>query len=171
MGDDIEWVVMVINEYSTATRAASGESDDVPVDVGGRPAEIADVSTAELTDAADRWFEVFRAAPDPAAVCAVLNELLGAPPPALVAVIDGSDVRAHLDVANAGTGADRLVVLGAIVLLGAVVDVGANRIGICSAGQCADVYVDRSPRQNRRYCSQLCQTRERVQRHRRRTRT
>jgi predicted RNA-binding Zn ribbon-like protein len=99
-----------------------------------------------------------------------LNELLGTPSPMLVAVIDGSHVRAHVDIAGTAIGADRLTVFGAAVLLATVADVGVDRIGICSAGQCADVYVDRSPRRNRRYCSQLCQTRERVQRHRRRAR-
>jgi predicted RNA-binding Zn ribbon-like protein len=37
-----------------------------------------------------------------------------------------------------------------------------ERLGVCTDGQCADVYVDTSPAGHRRFCSVTCQNRSRV---------
>jgi hypothetical protein len=57
-------------------------------------------------------------------------------------------------------------------LLASVIDHLAHtpehRLGVCGSSDCADVFVDVSPRRNRSFCSTRCQTRERVRAHRRR---
>jgi predicted RNA-binding Zn ribbon-like protein len=171
IGVDVDWLVNVVNERSTPTRIAAGELDDLPGTISAGQVEIEDVSNDDLGSVADGWFEVFRAAPDPAAVCEVLNDLLRVAHPTISAVNDGSIVSVSADFADSATAAQRLSARGAIALLDVVAGIGVERIGLCSAGHCVDVYIDRSPRRNRRYCSQLCQTRERVQRHRSRTLT
>ena len=171
IGVDVDWVVNIVNELSTPTRTAAGELDDVAGAISAGPAEIEVLSNDDLVVVADGWFEVFRAAPDPVAVCDVLNELLRAARPTINAANDGSNVSVSAGFADSATAAERLCAHGAMALLDVVAEIGVERIGLCSAAHCVDVYIDRSPRRNRRYCSQLCQTRERVQRHRSRTRT
>ncbi|MFJ9036853.1 CGNR zinc finger domain-containing protein [Streptomyces sp. NPDC102406] len=39
---------------------------------------------------------------------------------------------------------------------------GFARIGVCTGGRCADVYVDQSPGGRSRFCSVTCQNRARV---------
>ena len=118
---------------------------------------------------ANAWFEVFRAAPDAQAVAATLNELLDQASPAVVAVCAGDTVRGEVQMASAVTDTTRLAAWGALCLLDLVASAGLDRLGLCAGDRCVDVYVDRSPRRNRRYCSQLCQTRERVHRFRERS--
>jgi predicted RNA-binding Zn ribbon-like protein len=55
-----------------------------------------------------------------------------------------------------GEGAAFLAPLAATALLEAIRDEGWERFGICSAGPCTCVYVDRSRNRSRRYCCQLC---------------
>jgi len=43
-----------------------------------------------------------------------------------------------------------------------IVDVGANRLGVCSAERCDNVYVDTSPNASKRYCSERCASRANV---------
>ena len=43
-----------------------------------------------------------------------------------------------------------------------VCDLGATRLGVCDAGSCTNVFVDTSPNQSRRYCSDRCSSRENV---------
>ncbi len=167
---DIEWVVDVVNEFSTSTRTAAGELDVVPKMKSGGRAQIENLSDGQLVLVADGWFRVFRSAPNPVLVCGALNDLLRDVNPTVSAVNDGSIVSTSIDFSESATAADRLLARGAIALLEVATEIGVERIGICSAGRCVDVYIDRSPRRNRRYCSELCQKRERVQRHRSRNR-
>ncbi|MFE5293052.1 CGNR zinc finger domain-containing protein [Isoptericola sp. NPDC056618] len=60
---------------------------------------------------------------------------------------------------------DRLTAALAVALLPAPAGphpVRAPRLGVCGAGDCADVFADTSPRQDRAYCSSRCQARERA---------
>ena len=168
-GVDADWVAAVTNEYSTPTRTAAEELDKVPGTGSDSQERIEGLSIEDLTDVTNGWFEVFEAAPDPALVCDALNDLLRRATPTTSAVTNGSAVWASVGFADSVTPAWRLAAQGAIALLEVIADIGVERIGLCSAANCVDVYIDRSPRRNRRYCSQLCQTRERVQRHRSRT--
>ena len=43
-----------------------------------------------------------------------------------------------------------------------VCDLGATRLGICSEARCDNVFVDTSPNQSRRYCSDRCSSRANV---------
>ena len=43
-----------------------------------------------------------------------------------------------------------------------VCDLGATRLGICSEARCDHVFVDTSPNQSRRYCSDRCSSRANV---------
>lgn len=164
--DDVVWLLDCVNEYSTATREAADELGmTLPVLPGG-PQEAATLSAEELVTVANGWFEVFRAAPDPDAVAAVLNGLLAAAEPTVAAVHDADGVHSAIRLAPEVDGLTRLSAWGALVLLEVVDDLGVDRFGLCSGDRCVDVYIDRSPLHNRRYCSQLCQTRERVSRYR-----
>ncbi len=167
---DPNWVVDLINEYSMPTRAAAGELGNAPSAITGGPPEIDDLSPADLVAVANGWFEVFRAAPDPVAISDAVNQLLANAQPMIGATSDGAIVSAAVDFADSATDSEQLSARGALALLEIVAEIGAARIGICRAENCVDVYIDRSPRRNRRFCSQLCQTRERVQRHRKRAR-
>ena len=43
-----------------------------------------------------------------------------------------------------------------------VCDLGATRLGLCQAVKCENVFVDTSPNQSRRYCSDRCSSRANV---------
>ena len=43
-----------------------------------------------------------------------------------------------------------------------VCDLGPTRLGVCAAERCTNVYVDTSPNQSRRYCSERCSSRANV---------
>ncbi|MFM2113177.1 MAG: hypothetical protein RL643_135 [Actinomycetota bacterium] len=168
--DHSAWLVECINEYSTATRDAAQELEKpLPTLSRGGPPEAAEMSDSELIAVADSWFEVFRAAPDADAVASALNELLASTAPVVVAVAEEGSVRSEIRLSPSADTTARVKAWGAIVLMDVVASLGVDRIGFCTGRQCVDVYIDRSPRHNRRYCSELCQTRERVRRHRDRT--
>ena len=49
-------------------------------------------------------------------------------------------------------------------------DLGATRLGVCDASNCTHVFVDTSPNQSRRYCSDRCSSRANVAAYRARQR-
>jgi predicted RNA-binding Zn ribbon-like protein len=51
-----------------------------------------------------------------------------------------------------------------------VCDAGALRLGVCQAAGCSNVFVDTSPNQSRRYCSERCSSRSNVAAYRARQR-
>jgi predicted RNA-binding Zn ribbon-like protein len=99
-----------------------------------------------------------------------LNELLGQHP--ITPYIAGHDSQSwHLHVSNRASSVAQL--LGAEALLGLatlVTDLGALRLGVCSAAGCEDVFVDTSPNSSRRYCSERCSSRANVAAYRARRR-
>lgn len=165
---DPTWLVNLVNEYGSATRAAATEQD-APFpelrDLENAPGIALSCDDSELAATADRLFPVFAAAPDPEATARALDEIL-----------DRASVRVTAEALD-GTVGKRFVAkhdpsplstAAALTVLDLVEAVGVDRIGTCRAERCVDVFIDRSPEGNRSYCSQTCQTRERVARHRRR---
>ncbi len=69
----------------------------------------------------------------------------------------------HLHVADAdSTVAEVLVAESLLGLSHLVCEHGATRLGVCDASGCTDVFVDTSPNQSRRYCSDRCSSRANV---------
>ncbi len=58
--------------------------------------------------------------------------------------------------------ADLLIAESLMGLATLVCDLGATRLGVCDAGGCDHVFVDTSPNQSRRYCSDRCSSRANV---------
>ena len=66
--------------------------------------------------------------------------------------------------------ADLLIGEALLGLATLVCDLGPTRLGVCSASPCTNVYVDTSPNQSRRYCSERCSSRANVAAYRARQR-
>lgn len=115
---------------------------------------------------------VFETAADggEADVVRALNALLDKHP--ITPYISGSDSSAwHLHVGNRSSSVAELLVAEALMGLATLVcDVGALRLGVCQASGCDDVFVDTSPNQSRRYCSDRCSSRANVAAYRARRR-
>ena len=58
--------------------------------------------------------------------------------------------------------ADRLAVLSAIGIASVIAELGRERLGLCGADDCKDVFVDTSRNRSRRYCSDTCSSRTNV---------
>ena len=69
----------------------------------------------------------------------------------------------HLHVANRAASVSELLIGEALLGLATLVcDLGPTRLGVCAAERCNNVYVDTSPNQSRRYCSERCSSRANV---------
>ena len=69
----------------------------------------------------------------------------------------------HLHVANRAASVAELLISEALLGLATLVcDLGPTRLGVCAAERCINVYVDTSPNQSRRYCSERCSSRANV---------
>lgn len=99
---------------------------------------------------------------DTATVVNGINELLGRHP--VTPMISSHDpTNLHLHVADrAATVAELLVAESLMGLATLVCDLGADRLGVCAASPCTNVYVDTSPNKSRRYCSDRCSSRANV---------
>ncbi|UYM06730.1 CGNR zinc finger domain-containing protein [Solicola gregarius] len=97
-----------------------------------------------------------------AEVVDLLNSLLGKHP--VTPYIAGDDADSwHLHVSNkASTVADLLVAEALMGLATLACDLGPGRFGECQASRCDAVFVDTSPNQSRRYCSERCSSRANV---------
>jgi predicted RNA-binding Zn ribbon-like protein len=76
----------------------------------------------------------------------------------------------HLHVAARSSIAELLVGESLLGLASVVCELGPTRLGVCSAPPCTNVYVDTSPNQSRRYCSDRCSSRANVAAYRARQR-
>ena len=95
-------------------------------------------------------------------VVSSLNDLL-ATHPVTPMISDHDPDRLHMHVANrAASVADLLIGESLMGLATLVCDLGATRLGICSEPRCDHVFVDTSPNQSRRYCSDRCSSRANV---------
>ncbi len=117
--------------------------------------------------------EIFERAEDadPDQVVTLVNALLSKYP--VSPHIAGHDSESwHLHVAERGSSVSSLVTAECIMGLAMlIVDFGPNRLGICSAGKCDNVFVDTSPNTSRRYCSDRCSSRANVAAYRARRKT
>ena len=69
----------------------------------------------------------------------------------------------HIHAASKTQSVAELLVGEALIGLAFLVcDLGPTRLGICDASPCTNVYVDTSPNQSRRYCSDRCSSRANV---------
>jgi hypothetical protein len=91
-----------------------------------------------------------------------LNELMVSHPITPM-ISDHDPANLHMHVANrAASVADLLIAEGLLGLANLVCDLGPTRLGVCHAPPCRNVYVDTSPNQSRRYCSDRCSSRANV---------
>lgn len=81
----------------------------------------------------------------------------------------GDGPHLHFEPA-AGSLADWLAVITAMGLATVIADHGMERLGVCGASTCRDVYIDTSRNRSRLHCSDTCRTRENVAAHRQRRR-
>jgi hypothetical protein len=91
-----------------------------------------------------------------------LNELL-AKHPVTPMISDHDPSNLHLHVANRSASVAELLIGESLMGLATLVcDLGATRLGVCQASPCTQVFVDTSPNQSRRYCSDRCSSRANV---------
>jgi len=165
---DPDWVVAFVNEYGNLPRRAAEEQGQPypPLDALGEhdPALSAGLTEAQLVASADRLHRVFSSASRSEAA-GYLNELLAdsCPTPRIRPSEDGGYETSWL---ARGTADAPLVAACALALLDVLT--GPWGFGICDAARCTDVFVDRSPGGQRKYCSAKCHTRTKVAAFRRR---
>jgi predicted RNA-binding Zn ribbon-like protein len=69
----------------------------------------------------------------------------------------------HMHVADQSSSVAELLVAESLMGLSTLVcDLGPTRLGVCDASPCTHVFVDTSPNQSRRYCSDRCSSRANV---------
>ena len=95
-------------------------------------------------------------------VVSTLNDLLMEHPVTpMISDHDPNDL--HMHVANNAASVSELLVSESLMgLANLVCDLGATRLGLCQAAKCHHVFVDTSPNQSRRYCSERCSSRANV---------
>jgi predicted RNA-binding Zn ribbon-like protein len=99
---------------------------------------------------------------DAASVVSGINDLMARHPiTPRISDHDQDDLHLHVATDNASV-ADLLVGESLLGLATLVCDLGPNRLGVCQAPPCANVFVDTSPNQSRRYCSERCSSRSNV---------
>lgn len=98
-----------------------------------------------------------------------VNQLLARHP--ITPYIAGSPGEWHLHVADRSSSVAELLIAESLMGLSTLVcDLGATRLGVCDATTCTNVFVDTSPNQSRRYCSDRCSSRANVAAYRARQR-
>jgi predicted RNA-binding Zn ribbon-like protein len=107
---------------------------------------------------------------DESSVVEQLNALLAKHP--VTPYIAGHEPgRWHMHVADRSSSVAELLVAESLMGLSTLVcDLGATRLGVCQASPCTNVFVDTSPNQSRRYCSDRCSSRANVAAYRARQR-
>jgi predicted RNA-binding Zn ribbon-like protein len=74
---------------------------------------------------------------------------------------DPDDLHLHVATKSASV-AELLIGESLLGLCTVVCDLGPTRLGVCRASPCTNVFVDTSPNQSRRYCSDRCSSRANV---------
>jgi predicted RNA-binding Zn ribbon-like protein len=99
---------------------------------------------------------------DQLAVVDALNNLL-ARHPVTPYIAGGEPGHFHMHVADRTSSVAELLIAESLMgLSNLVCDLGATRLGVCDAHPCTNVFVDTSPNQSRRYCSDRCSSRANV---------
>jgi predicted RNA-binding Zn ribbon-like protein len=126
--------------------------------------QCTDRDSAQLRKFQKELRPVFEAsdADDTTGVVGRLNDLLERHPGTpMISAHDPGNL--HMHVANRAASVAELLISEALLGLATVVcDLGPSRMGVCSASPCTNVYVDISPNQSRRYCSDRCSSRANV---------
>jgi predicted RNA-binding Zn ribbon-like protein len=162
----LDVVVVLVNEWGTAPRLAAGEQTSPYPELGAliatRGLDYAGVATHasddELIAVADALYPIF-AAPDENTVVTRLNDVLdhSGPHPRL------TRAGGILGEAWATDPSRQILSAAALGLYRQLLGWGdARRLGTCAATRCADVYVDSSSAGHKKFCSVLCQNRNRV---------
>ena len=149
--DDVEHLIRFLDERQWLHRSV------VEKDVGALRRFVRDLRPVfESSDAGQEH-----------AVVAQLNALLAKHP--VTPYIAGHDstgpvgARWHMHVADSTSSVSELLIAESLMGLSTLVcDLGATRLGVCRASSCTNVFVDTSPNQSRRYCSDRCSSRENV---------
>lgn len=181
---ELNFLVDFVNEYAAEPRLRSGESDrpypalsglaaEAPVALGLAQAMQGNRSKAQLVELANQLHAVFaRARSTPDRSLELVNTLLRESP-----------ATPHLSRYATRTIADWRVEAGSrsVAVLQAACALALHhwltaagsfdRLGVCRAHQCADIYVDGSQAASRRYCSASCGNRVKVAAHRARSRS
>ncbi|MGZ4437321.1 MAG: CGNR zinc finger domain-containing protein [Nocardioidaceae bacterium] len=126
--------------------------------------QVVDRDVAVLRRFVKELRPVFEAsnAGDEAGVVARLNELL-AKHPVTPYIAGHQPGKWHMHVADRQSSVAELLVAESLMGLSTLVcDLGATRLGVCDAHGCTHVFVDTSPNQSRRYCSDRCSSRANV---------
>ena len=101
-------------------------------------------------------------AEDSGAVVTGLNDLL-ARHPITPRISDHDPAHLHLHVATASASVAELLTGESLLGLATLVcDLGPHRLGVCSSTTCTNAFVDTSPNNSRRYCSERCSSRANV---------
>ena len=121
---------------------------------------LTEADVEEIKRIRERLREVFFA--EPAAAIELLNGLLaevGAAP--YIASHDDQPAHLHYSAPDAPL-AHRIGSGAAMGLANVIVEEGHDRLGVCAADDCYDVFVDTSRNRSRRYCNQVCSSRTNV---------
>jgi len=170
----VSWLVGLVNEYAAVPRAVAGE-EALPLPDLALPAPAGNlhlhVDREQLLQLAEGLHAVFAAAHRGGEDFArALNAILLRTRPwphlgagEIVWTAGGTHGRhdAHLQALTAGS---------ALALLDFQCRYGQQRLGLCAADRCADVYADVSAAGRRRFCSPACLNRHKVAAHRSRRR-
>jgi predicted RNA-binding Zn ribbon-like protein len=125
------------------------------------PAQISDKDVAEIHRVRNKLRAAFDA-PDEAAAVKVLNRLLSAAG-TRPRIADHDDGNWHIHyVSDRARPAQKLAAVAGMGLAMVVSEFGWDRVGVCSAEGCRDVFVDTSRNRSRRYCNDTCSTRTNV---------
>ena len=162
---DQSWLIAFVNEYATAAWAARGsvESYAGVGDLGEVPPMANSLPFRSLASVADKVYTVVVAESTEARVEA-LNSLIGPASPQVSVVL--LDELASVVISSSESNTDLLALSCGLAMAQLIEDLGEARMGTCEATKCDCIYIDRSPKGSRSYCSQQCQTRSRVARHR-----
>lgn len=121
---------------------------------------VTEHDVAELHEVRERLEEVFYAPDEPTAaerINALLSDLDVRPQ------LTHHDGKWHFHYAPEDAPLGRRVAGALVMGIATVVgEFGFERLGVCSADDCADVFVDMSRNRSRRYCNDLCSTRMNV---------
>lgn len=132
----------------------------------GQPSES---DLAAVIAVRERLRNVFEA-DDPETAAAILNEVLAAAGARPRVSVHGEAPHLHFEPTG-GSVAAWLGATLAMALAVVIVEHGFDRLGVCDAGDCNDVYVDSTRNRSRTKCSTSCTTRTNVAAYRERQRT
>jgi len=162
---ELAWAVELVNEFSDPARAAAGEQDEPYPELSAPDGHFAGQpwNTVNLVRTANELHAIFDAAQRGEPVDGAINAILDRARPWQRAIPAGIGF-AVTDVDN------MLAAACALTLLAWTAAHGTQRIGVCDAGRCADVFADASAAGHRRFCSATCSNRHRVAQYRARQR-